>query len=439
MENKNNVAEILKDCPSGTKLYSIVHGEVELVDVYNNLIRCKFSTGITFISFYSDGRWIENVGECILFPSKENRDWSKFHISFKDGDIVFYDNCVSIFKEWGDETLFRNYVKVDIDGRHPMLCDRTHSSGNDIKREARFATEEEKEKLFKAIKDNNYRWNPETKTLEKLSKFKDGDILAIDDTVYIYNGIEELSPFPSHYVYAIADKNGLFAINTSTKKYGARFATEEEKNILFEAIKNNGYKWYPDIKSIVKLFKANFKVGDTIKHKTDKFLANRTIKSYVEGIGYFTTINDWVRIEDQDNWELVPIFNIGDKIKKKDGIDYRLRTIESINNNYYIIKTPDWFDNCYITDKLPFNCQNEYELIYNDKFDINTLKPFESRVLVRDTDHYEWEGAIFGRYDGNTFFTIGGVDWRYCIPYEGNEHLLGKTDDCDEYFKIWES
>lgn len=354
MENKNNVAEILKDCPSGTKLYSIVHGEVELVDVYNNLIRCKSPFGITFISFYSDGRWIENVGECILFPSEENRNWSNFNRAFKDGDI-----------------------------------------------------------------------------------------LAVADTVFIYNGMEDLSPIPGYYVYAIADKNGLFAINTSTKKYGTRFATEEEKNILFEAIKNNGYKWYPDTKSLVKLFKPNFKVGDTIKNKTDKWLAKRTIKSYVEGVGYFTTINDWVRINEQDNWELVkgttPIFNIGDKIKKKDGSDYRLRTIESINNNYYIIKTPDWFDNCYITDKLPFDCQNEYELIYNDKFDINTLKAFESRVLVRDTDHYEWEGAVFGRYDGNTFFTIGGVDWKYCIPYEGNEHLLGKTDDCDEYFKIWKS
>lgn len=27
---------------------------------------------------------------------------------------------------------------------------------------------------------------------------------------------------------------------------------------------------------------------------------------------------------------------------------------------------------------------------------------------------------------------------NYCQVYEGNEHLLGKTDDCDEYFKTWE-
>lgn len=437
MENKINVAAILRDCPRGTKLYSTIHGEIELVDVYNNLIRCKNSYDINFISFYSDGRWLENLGECILFPSKENRDWSKFNIPFKDGDIVTSNNFTLIYKSCDTTTgIVESYCAIDTNGsfwQASYMC----TTLDKIK----FATEEEKAKLFKSIKDNNYRWNIETKTLEKLSKFKDGDILAIDDTVYIYNGIEELSPYPSHYVYVIADKNGLFAINTSTKKYGTRFATEEEKNILFEAIKNNGYKWYPDTKSLVKLFKPIFKVGDTIKNKTDKLLANRTIKSYVEDIGYFTTINDWVRINDQDNWELVkePKFKIGDKIKKKDGSDYRLRTIESINNNYYIIKTPDWFDNCYITDKLPFDYQNEYELIHSNKFDINTLKPFESRVLVRDTNHYEWEGAVFGRYDGNTFFTIGGVDWRYCIPYEGNEHLLGTTDDCNEYFKTWKS
>lgn len=360
MENKINVAEILKDCPKGMELDCTVFENLTFEEIgeVNSRILCNIqgNNGKLGISFNKFGCYSElNQAKCVIFP-KGKTTWEGF-----------VPPC----------------------------------------------------------------------------QFKDGDILAVADTVYIYNGIEELSPYPSHYVYAIADKNGLFAINTSTKKYGTRFATEEEKNILFEAIKNNGYKWYPDTKSLVKLFKPNFKVGDTIKNKTDKWLANRTIKSYVEGIGYFTTINDWVRINEQDNWELVkgttPIFNIGDKIKKKDGSDYRLRTIESINDNYYIIKTPDWFDNCYITDKLPFDCQNEYELIYNDKFDINTLKPFESRVLVRDTDHYEWEGAVFGRYDGNTFFTIGGVDWKYCIPYEGNEHLLGKTDDCDEFFKIWKS
>jgi hypothetical protein len=76
--------------------------------------------------------------------------------------------------------------------------------------------------------------------------------------------------------------------------------------------------------------------------------------------------------------------------------------------------------------------------LIKSKFDITALVPFESKVLVRDTDHYEWEGAVFGRYDGNTFFTIGGVDWRYCIPFEDNKHLFGTTNDCDDFYKTWE-
>lgn len=85
---KLNIAEILKDCPSGTKLYSTVHGEVELVDIFHNLIRCKLFDGISFVGFHSNGEWIKDVGECILFPSKDQRDWSKFHRPFKDEDKI---------------------------------------------------------------------------------------------------------------------------------------------------------------------------------------------------------------------------------------------------------------------------------------------------------------------------------------------------------------
>lgn len=329
-------------------------------------------------------------------------------------------------------------------------------------------------------------------------QFKDGDILAVDDTVFIYNGMEDLSPIPGYYVYVIADKNGFFAINASTKKYGTRFATEEEKEILFKAIKENGYKWYPDTKSLVKLFKPNFKVGDRIRNKTDKYLAERTIKSYVEGIGYFTTINDWVRINDQDNWELVqavkPLYKVGDRIKQKNGNtkviilsvdnwkyiiedsegifcvlpiseqdnweleknlkptfkigdiikkkdDNRLITIKSILDGNYIITTPDLFDNCNLTDMLSFEHQDEYELVKRNKFNHSTLKPFD-KVLVRDGDGESWVNAFFGFYDTVTTkkypFVASAVSWGQCIPYEGNEHLLGTTDDCDEHFKNWE-
>ena len=55
------------------------------------------------------------------------------------------------------------------------------------------------------------------------------------------------------------------------------------------------------------------------------------------------------------------------------------------------------------------------------------FKPFE-KVLVRQGDTDEWECALYGRKDGDVHRMIGHMCWYYCIPYEGNEHLVGKTE-----------
>ena len=76
-----NLAEILKDFPEGTKLYSPIFGEVELVKVYNDgnyPIEVRLSNS-TLDSFTMDGRiYMDYDGECMLFPGKDQRDWSKF-------------------------------------------------------------------------------------------------------------------------------------------------------------------------------------------------------------------------------------------------------------------------------------------------------------------------------------------------------------------------
>ena len=78
-----NLAEMLKDCPEGTKLYSPIFGEVELVKVYNDEnypIEVKLNNG-ALDYFAKDGRiYIDFDGGCLLFPSKEERDWSKFKL-----------------------------------------------------------------------------------------------------------------------------------------------------------------------------------------------------------------------------------------------------------------------------------------------------------------------------------------------------------------------
>ena len=83
MNENLNLIEILKDCPKGTKLYSPIYGDVELMNVSQSKyemypIRVKLNDNASE-SFTEDGRlYAEHSGECILFPSKEQRDWSKF-------------------------------------------------------------------------------------------------------------------------------------------------------------------------------------------------------------------------------------------------------------------------------------------------------------------------------------------------------------------------
>ena len=88
-----NIAEILRMCPEGTKLYSPVFGEVELAKVdddedypitcitKNGVYRIFTSNGMIFCD-YSDA-------ECMLFPSKDQRDWSKFGVSDQESKHQF--------------------------------------------------------------------------------------------------------------------------------------------------------------------------------------------------------------------------------------------------------------------------------------------------------------------------------------------------------------
>ena len=81
--NKNlNLVEILKDCPKGTKLYSTAFGDVYFYRISDNE---EYPIGIAvagnsdYRTLTYDGKlWRDYGGECILFPSKEQRDWSKF-------------------------------------------------------------------------------------------------------------------------------------------------------------------------------------------------------------------------------------------------------------------------------------------------------------------------------------------------------------------------
>lgn len=117
MEEKLNIANILKDKPKGTKLYADAFGELSLERVKANVanaadtiyVYVKNNTSILYI-FYNDGKY-NKYGEPILVPSKKMRDWSKF--AWKQGDILVSDDGKShvIFSRWYDDNYTSFYGK----------------------------------------------------------------------------------------------------------------------------------------------------------------------------------------------------------------------------------------------------------------------------------------------------------------------------------------
>ena len=82
MNENLNLVEILKDCPKGTKLYSLVHGEVEFehIETYcrHQYVIIKLKDFLLERINFNGKLYNSYNGECILFPSKDQRDWSKF-------------------------------------------------------------------------------------------------------------------------------------------------------------------------------------------------------------------------------------------------------------------------------------------------------------------------------------------------------------------------
>ena len=99
MNENIDLTNILKDCPIGWKFYSSVYGDVEFVEIYSNPVLCNprpreaewlgqeihdsehpilFDANGFEHRVSSRGEMIKGCGECTFFPSRDQRDWSKF-------------------------------------------------------------------------------------------------------------------------------------------------------------------------------------------------------------------------------------------------------------------------------------------------------------------------------------------------------------------------
>jgi hypothetical protein len=171
MKQKINIGNILKSYPKETELYSPICGKCYLENVNPNYIEVVTPTGKGF-SFNYDGTYCV-LGEIMLFPSKENKNWSKITQKICDGDVVVAEDEDSTQMFIVQNCICPNEAKCYIG--YEFETNTIYNAGNWTF--DRIATEEEKQKLFDAIKSHGYVWDAENKTSEMLikPKFKVGD------------------------------------------------------------------------------------------------------------------------------------------------------------------------------------------------------------------------------------------------------------------------
>lgn len=290
METKINIAAILKDKPQGTKLYDWLHNiDVELDTISTTdtetVVWCTNETNnnTTCHRGYSEFGTERGYpdGLQILLPSKDMRDWSKF---FKKGDVLIcYEGkkpYYTIFDGFEDNTYraFKGKFAHDCyEGK--WYQNEGNLSTNTFQKLNRAYSEIYVTKIEERF---GGKLNRETLEIEKPQpEFKDGDIVMSDSgTIVLVRGISFTRKIYYHaymrneYIY-INQVEGEFFSRTSRIK---RFATDSEKQQLFDALAKEGKAWDAEKKMIVNLKpKVELKPFDNVlvRHqKTEEWRAN---------------------------------------------------------------------------------------------------------------------------------------------------------------------
>jgi hypothetical protein len=273
MEQKLNIAEILKNKPRGTKLYSMIHGKCSSEAVTDEIFKINFCTSkfgltqsgeCTLIKFGN----MYDGGECIIFPSKEMRDWSKFQ--WEKGDILISNDGGTevIFDKWYDDTYTSFYCKHYLNSEdknkivyyEEFLCTTERYSLED---------KDIAQTYIKTIEEHlDGKLNLETLEIEKQLEFKDGDIVVYGKSVAICRRIYKHTL--SFYV-SLTEMFGLLFADEVESSEEYRFATEEEKQQLFDALVKKGKAWDAEKKQIVDLKpKCELKPFDKVLGRNEK-------------------------------------------------------------------------------------------------------------------------------------------------------------------------
>lgn len=276
MDAKINIAKILKDKPQGTKLYSSACGKCELKEADDKSFKVSFySSKFGFMNggegiFDKNGNLYDD-GECIVFPSKEMRDWSKF--AWKKGDVLVSNDgkCKVIFERFDDDTYtsFVGKYYVECYGKNDELQDYEEEHYGDTVNYTK-ESEEAAQTYINTIEERlGGKLNMETLEIDKTQpEFKDGDIVCISGMGYLVYGIVKNIDNSSKKLeyYVLNDMSTLkFEDWLSFEDKHIQPITETQQIILFDALAKKGKVWDAEKKEVVGLKpKVGFKPFDKV-------------------------------------------------------------------------------------------------------------------------------------------------------------------------------
>lgn len=318
MEQELIIAEILRDKPHGIKLYSPIFGDCTFCYVKDESSDICVRRPYNEVSYFNFDGVYHTGGECLLFPSKEMQDWSKF--AWKKGDVLVNENNAHIiFEKFSNDTYTTFIGKYYWDGDDKSGY--SYISGRYIACTQQFHIEKGdaiQTYISNIEKEIGGKLNLETLMVDKPQPgFKDEDVVCISGMGYLAYGIVKSIDNSSKKLeyYVLNDMSALkFEDWLSFEDKHIQPITETQRMILFDALAKEGKYW---------------------------------------------------------------------DAEKKQVIDVKLE-----------IK----------------------------------LQPFD-KVLVRDSEDREWRISLFGYKDNSYYYCINGYSWKQCIPYEGNEHLLGTKNN----------
>lgn len=301
MTEKIDIAEILKDKPANTKLYSPLFGEVYFSHVGGGNIAVEHHGGISL--FFSSGRFFDyDESEPLLFPSKEMRDWRKF--AWKKGDVLVSNDgkLEVIFEKFGSDT-YQSFI-----GKHHLdsLDENLYYQDGGAYPTASFniETEDAAQTYIKTIEEKlDGILNLESLEIENAhSEYKDGDIVYMGNAWNEYIGIIKNRTSGNQIeTYAHCHKDskeetilGLWLNKNDSDEL--RLATNSEKQQLFDALAEEGKAWDSDKKQIVDLpKKCEFKVFEKVlvrESKTDEWTPNFFFKIHRDDERYVMVCGD---------------------------------------------------------------------------------------------------------------------------------------------------